>query len=132
MLNEVSAVSGLSRANAQRIFEGSEGTDPTTVLDQYAPYRSGNVKPHDPSPAKREKGADQYENNEKCMNDNDEICEPAVDHGPPHIWRVTVSSQTSENRLPSTRVTTLVGRPTSSTISCWTKPVSRVDTSGTS
>src|SRR2546422_3371489 len=98
MLNEVAAICGLSGANAQSILEGSERTDPTTVLDHDSPYCSGNVKPNDPSPAKREKCADQYEDDEKCVNDYDKISEPAVDHGPAHFFRVTVSSQTSENR----------------------------------
>ena len=57
VLDETAAVTSAAALHAQRIFQRRKRTNPTHVLDQYAPHCSGNVKKCHPRPAQNQQSS---------------------------------------------------------------------------
>ena len=80
MLNEPTGISCLTAADAQRILERRERTDPSGVLDQDSPDCSRNVQPRDPGPAHYEETPQNHEEDESEVDDQYEVSQPPVNH----------------------------------------------------
>lgn len=79
VLNESTAVPRLPTEPPKRVLERRQRTDPAAVLDEYTPGRGWNVEKRQPWPAQHQQSAQHYEQHEREMTCQDEICESAVD-----------------------------------------------------
>src|SRR5256885_3997955 len=67
-------------ADAQRVLERRERTDPAAVLDGDAPQRARDVRPSDATPAPREEPAQHHEADKRRVHEYDAIGQNAVEH----------------------------------------------------
>src|SRR6185312_1778644 len=80
MLDESAGISGNTGPLAQRDLQRGKGADPPAILDRDAPYRSGNVEPDDTPPSERDESANDYEDDERCVEQHDSAGKPVIDH----------------------------------------------------
>ena len=79
MLNESAAVAGIASPRPKRILQRCKRADPTRVLDQDSPNRSGHVQQCEPWPSHNQQSSKHDEEDEREMNYQYEIREDAVD-----------------------------------------------------
>src|SRR5437773_9660215 len=98
MIDKSAAIARSPRLRAQRIFEGSERTNPARVLDQDTPHCCGKMEPRQPWPAQHQQPAEHDEENECEMGQDYKIGQRAVDQAADTGVRVVGAGAADESK----------------------------------